>query len=142
MRSAPDRDCFALRLLLPRVAALFIVALLALTGTTTVPGVIGPVTMDSSVDHGLSAEPNPDHRTLRAEAQAAAISVSRRLQLRGGAPADQSPFMLASGIVDLPPAMVHAHEQVWHRPMPDPVRRTSHAPRAPPPKTASQRIAA
>lgn len=141
LRSAPDRDCFALRLLLPRVAVLFIGALLALTGTTTVPGTIVPVTIDSSIDHGLSDAPNPDHRTLRAEAQTVAISVSRRSQLRGGTPTDQSPFILASGTVALPPATVHTHEQIRHCPMPDPVRLTSHAPRAPPPKTASQRIA-
>jgi len=142
LRSALDRDCFALRHLLPRVAALFIIALLALTGTTAVHGPVGPVVADSSASQGLSATPAPDHRTLRAEAQAAAISVSRRLQLRSGTSADQSPFVLACGEVELPAAPVERQEQVRHLPLPDSEHRSGHAPRAPPPARADKRIAA
>lgn len=142
MRSAPDRDCFTLRHLLPRVAALFIIALLALTGTTAAHGPFGPAVADSPASDGLSATPSPDHRTLRAEAQAAAISVSRRLQLRSGASADHSPFVLACGEVELPAAPVDRQQQVRYLPLPDLAPRSGHAPRAPPPALADKRIAA
>ena len=142
LRTAPDRDCFAFRHLLPRVAALFIIALVALTGTTAAPGTSSQVAADSPASQALSATPVPDHRTLRAEAQAAVISVSRRLQLRSGTSADQSPFILACGAVALPAATVERHEQVRHLPLPDPVYRSSHAPRAPPLVLVERRIVA
>ncbi|MGE0255728.1 MAG: hypothetical protein AB7N54_10780 [Alphaproteobacteria bacterium] len=98
MRCTPDRNCFSLRLLFPRVAVFFVLALLVLSGAGTGPGLDGPVAEAPRLDgQSLSAFPRPDHHTLRSEAQPVAVSISRRSLVR--APAAQ---------VDVPPLLAAA----------------------------------
>jgi len=103
VHTAPARDIFSARRLVPRVAFLFVVALLGLTGLRT--ELTAPVSMRSAstLDSGLSAEPHPDQRLLRVEAQFSAVSAARRNALRAAHRTVEDRFQALAADTSSPP---------------------------------------